>query len=203
MFSCDALCQPYCHTCQSRFIWLPPTLVSPRAMITPSDLVRLPLLWRVAAVFAAVYFTHSYVQARRKAAHKTPLASPPNPSWLFGILKLVVNNPHQAFIFETWAEEFGSVFRVSAPLGSSTVVLADPKAIAHFYAEETWTYVHTRLSRVGIEYLVRLCPLSSRFSSGLNACACIWCSSVVGCSGRKASPIKGMYACSPYDQIPT
>ena len=132
-------------------------------MIIPGDIVRPLPLWQVAAILVTIYFAHSYVQARRKAARETPLACPPSPSWLFGVRNLIANNLDSGAIYEAWAEEFGPVFRVPAPFGSTKVVLTDPKAIAHFYSEETWTYVQTRLSRVAIEGLVRPVPTIAPF----------------------------------------
>ncbi|EIW62267.1 cytochrome P450 [Trametes versicolor FP-101664 SS1] len=56
-------------------------------------------------------------------------------------------------LYEVWADKYGSVFSVPAPLGGTRVVLTDPKAIAHFYTHETFTYVQTKLARVAIENL--------------------------------------------------
>ncbi|TBU29145.1 cytochrome P450 [Dichomitus squalens] len=122
-------------------------------MVVLSDVVGPLPLWQAAAVLAAVCFAYSYIQTRRKVARATPLAGPPSPSWLFGVRHLVSNSPEAPAIYERWSEEFGSVYRIPAPLGSTQVVLTDPKAIAHFYSEETWTYVQTKLSRVAIEGL--------------------------------------------------
>jgi len=47
----------------------------------------------------------------------------------------------QGSIYEQWANEYGLVFGVPTTLGGNKIVLlCDPKAIAHFYAKETWTY---------------------------------------------------------------
>ncbi len=122
-------------------------------MIIPADIVSSLPLWQAAAVLAAVYFAQRFVRAHRKAARETPLACPPRQSWLFGIRNLIAN-PDSGSIYEAWIDEYGSVYRVPAPLGSTRVILTDPKAIAHFYSVETWTYVQTKLARVAIEGLV-------------------------------------------------
>jgi hypothetical protein len=38
-----------------------------------------------------------------------------------------------AAIQEAWANEYGSAFSRPMPFGKNTVVITDPKAIAHFY----------------------------------------------------------------------
>ncbi|PIL36501.1 cytochrome P450 [Ganoderma sinense ZZ0214-1] len=123
-------------------------------MIIPADIVSPLPLWQVAAVLLAVYFAHSALRARRKAARETPLGCPPRQSWLFGVRKLFANNPDAGSLYEAWIDQYGSVYRVPAPLGRTQVVLTDPKAIAHFYSVETWTYVQTKLARVAIEGLL-------------------------------------------------
>ena len=124
-------------------------------MIIPADVLRPLPVWQLVGVLVLVYIANGFLQSRRKATRETPLASPPRPSWLFGAHQGLMNNPDIAAIYEAWIEEYGSVFRIPAAFGSNRVILADPKAIAHFYSEETWTYVQTRLSRVAIEGLVR------------------------------------------------
>ncbi|OJA14524.1 hypothetical protein AZE42_12948 [Rhizopogon vesiculosus] len=57
-------------------------------------------------------------------------------------------------MYERWAEEYGVAYNIPTILGRSAIVLCDPKAIAHFYARETWTYVHTPLSLTSLEDLV-------------------------------------------------
>ena len=69
-----------------------------------------------------------------------------------------MNNPDASSMYEAWVHQFGTVFKIPAPMGDTRVILTDPKAIAHFYSVETWTYVQTRLSRVAIENLVRALP---------------------------------------------
>lgn len=164
-------------------------------MIIPADVV-LPLsLWQLAAVVTAVYFARNFVLARRKAARETPLGCPPRQSWLFGIRNLIAGNPDAGSIYEAWIDEYGSVYRVPAPLGSTRVVITDPKAIAHFYSVETWTYVQTKLARVAIEGLVRCTTSCSRFIKG-EALTFVdrarWCCSwAVDCFGPKESPTRG------------
>ncbi|KAI0368462.1 cytochrome P450 [Pilatotrama ljubarskyi] len=121
-------------------------------MIIPPDIQQVSALY-VALILAAAYLVYMFGQSYRKRSRATPLAGPPSPSWLFGISRVAANNPEGAALYDEWAEQYGPVFRVPAPLGSTRVVLMDPKAVAHFYSLETFTYVQTALSRVAIENL--------------------------------------------------
>ena len=123
-------------------------------MILPQEVQSVPL-WQLVAACGAAYAAFSLVRSYRRNARATHLSGPPSPSWLFGVTKLVLNNPDAPSIYEAWVEQYGPIFRAPAPLGSDRVILTDPKAITHFYTSETWTYVQTKLSRVAIEGLVR------------------------------------------------
>ncbi|KAG6375250.1 cytochrome P450 [Boletus reticuloceps] len=50
-----------------------------------------------------------------------------------------------------WADEYGAAYEAPATLGRRRVILYDPKAIAHFHAKQTWTYVRTPLSKTAFE----------------------------------------------------
>lgn len=73
---------------------------------------------------------------------------------MFGALKEVTNKLDADSVYEKWVAEYGAVFRIPAPLGSTCVVLADPQAISHFYSLETWTYVNNNLLKTVIKGLV-------------------------------------------------
>ncbi|KIJ57883.1 hypothetical protein HYDPIDRAFT_120221 [Hydnomerulius pinastri MD-312] len=60
-------------------------------------------------------------------------------------------------MYEAWAEEYGVVYEVPSTLGKTRVVLCDPKAIAHFYARETRTYIQTPVTKAALEHGVSLC----------------------------------------------
>lgn len=112
---------------------------------TGMDFLQLVSPWYVFPSLGIVYTASRYVRALPLATLETPLSGPSRTSWLFGALKEVTNSMEADIIYEKWLAEYGSVFRIPGPLGSTCVVLADPQAISHFYSHETWTYVNNTL----------------------------------------------------------
>ncbi|KAF8838205.1 cytochrome P450 [Paxillus ammoniavirescens] len=112
---------------------------------------------RLRAVDAALALTALWailtaVRAARRRLKTTQLRGPPNPSLLYGVGKDVAEATDSgALMYEAWAEEYGVVYQVPSTLGQTKIVLTDPRAIAHFYARETWTYVLTPLSKALFE----------------------------------------------------
>jgi hypothetical protein len=90
----------------------------------------------------------------RHSTAYTPLSGPAPHSFFFGSRKLVVTASDPGLLYEKWAEQHGSVYRIQDALGTSSVVLTDPRAIAHFYERETVGYVHSSASKRGFEGLV-------------------------------------------------
>ncbi|KAF4600491.1 hypothetical protein EYR38_005120 [Pleurotus pulmonarius] len=105
-----------------------------------------PDSWRGACV---VSYAISKLLRRRSSA-TTPLLSPPSPSWLLGASKMLASSDDEMRLYEEWANKYGRVYRVPGPLGSSRIVLCDPKAVASFYSKETFTYVRSALGRIFI-----------------------------------------------------
>lgn len=147
----------------------------------------LPTVGVVNALGALIglWVVYAIAQHMRRRAHCTPLASPPNPSFLFGIGRSLFKHPDPAVVYEQWAEKYGSVFRIPATLGYSRVVLCDPKAIQHFYSHETFLYQQTTLTKQSIESLVRI--LTYLLVGRGRAC----CRSGGVCCGRKGKATRG------------
>ncbi|KAI8984875.1 cytochrome P450 [Trametes punicea] len=126
---------------------------------TSSMLIDIPLDIRpvstgiLVLLAIAIYLLYKLGQLFLKPVRTTPLAGPPSPSWLFGIREASGNSNDAVALYEAWADQYGAVYRVPAAFGSTRVILTDPKAIAHFYSLETFTYVHTKLYRVAIEHM--------------------------------------------------
>ncbi|KIK89943.1 hypothetical protein PAXRUDRAFT_685575 [Paxillus rubicundulus Ve08.2h10] len=105
-----------------------------------------------AVTVAALWAVLTIVRAARRKLKTTQLRGPPNPSLLYGVGKATAESSDSGgLMYETWAQEYGVVYQVPSTLGQSKIVLADPRAIAHFYARETWTYVLTPLSKALFE----------------------------------------------------
>jgi len=56
--------------------------------------------------------------------------------------------------FERWANEYGSVFKVTTGLGRSSVMLCDPKAVVHFYSKDDFIYSRLPFSKTIFQNLV-------------------------------------------------
>ncbi|KAH9853307.1 cytochrome P450 [Lenzites betulinus] len=121
-------------------------------MIISPDLQSFSI-WNAGLIIGAVYVLYNIARSFTRRSNATRLAGPPRPSWLFGVSKIVGNSANTSAMYEQWAQQYGSVFIIPAPLGGTRVILTDAKAIAHFYSLETFTYVQTKLSRVAIENL--------------------------------------------------
>ncbi|KAF7976119.1 hypothetical protein HWV62_7559 [Athelia sp. TMB] len=93
--------------------------------------------------------------SRRRRSRETPLNGPASLSWFFGVSK-VINEAggDSSLMFEKWAGEYGSVYRIPTLLGGTQLVLCDPKAIAHYYSKETYGYVLTGFSRMLVETMI-------------------------------------------------
>ncbi|KIJ12884.1 hypothetical protein PAXINDRAFT_14245 [Paxillus involutus ATCC 200175] len=108
--------------------------------------VKIDTSLRVLDVVAASVFTWSLsrlARSVRRRARATCLKGPPSESFIFGFPEVLMAAPDGPEVYEAWASQYGPVFQVPSLLGTSRIVLCDPKAIAHFYARDTTTYVVT------------------------------------------------------------
>ena len=111
----------------------------------------------VLIVASTLFFLHKAFRkvTSRSGVPTTPLRGPPSPNWLFGVHRDIVRAKDPGAVWENWQREYGLVYATPAPLGETRIALFDPKALAHFYARETWTYVNPRISKMIIENMVR------------------------------------------------
>jgi hypothetical protein len=109
----------------------------------------------VSILVASGYIGYALFRHFRRP-RSTRLKGPPTTgrNFLFGVLPDILKAPYPGALYEGWAAQFGSVFSVPAPLGSKTLVLTDPKAIAHFSARETYGYVQTPRAKHFLEKLI-------------------------------------------------
>lgn len=102
----------------------------------------------------SIWLLTKIVKHVRRSIHATPLRGPPSQSFVFGAQRQILESNDHSALYEKWAAEYGSVFSVPGAFGRRRVVLCDPKAVAHFYARETFVYVQTVLVRTAVENLV-------------------------------------------------
>ncbi|KAG0695669.1 cytochrome P450 [Suillus ampliporus] len=121
---------------------------------SPSSLwttVRSVGAFNVACSFAALWAFVKVLKAFRWRLKTTQLRGPPRSSFVYGVSNDLVSSQDSAAVYERWAKEYGVVYMIPNILGQTKVVLCDPKAIAHFYARDTWIYVQTPLSLAILE----------------------------------------------------
>ncbi|KAI9456893.1 cytochrome P450 [Boletus coccyginus] len=104
-----------------------------------------------AVASAAVWTLLRFLRTSRQQPRTTQLRGPPGESFLYGVGKRTLDPDGASAAYEGWAQEYGPVFTVPSTLGSNRIVLCDPKAIAHFYSKDTWTYVQTPLVKKLLE----------------------------------------------------
>ncbi|KIJ59409.1 hypothetical protein HYDPIDRAFT_140642 [Hydnomerulius pinastri MD-312] len=107
-----------------------------------------------ACALAALYALVKAIHIARRRLKTTSLRGPASPSFVFGVGKKLVPATEAAVQYEAWAEEYGAVYEIPSTLGQRRIVLCDPRAIAHFYARETWTYVLTPFDMIVTEIIV-------------------------------------------------
>jgi len=100
-----------------------------------------------AVASAAVWTLFRWLRTSRGQLRTTQLRGPPSESFLYGVGKRTLDPDDAGAAYEEWAQEYGPVFTVPSTLGGDRVVLCDPKAIAHFYSKDTWTYIQTPLTK--------------------------------------------------------
>ncbi|KAF8622442.1 hypothetical protein AX15_007025 [Amanita polypyramis BW_CC] len=68
------------------------------------------------------------------------LKGPPNTSFLLGRTSELINSTDRGSIYERWTKDYGLVFKTPSALGGFRVLFCDPKAAAHIYTKDTFTY---------------------------------------------------------------
>ena len=94
-----------------------------------------------AAVIVVIWALYATILAARRKIKTTGLRGPPRTNLIYGASKDLFKSSDTGSIFEQWAKEYGPAYEIPTTLGGNKIVLCDPKAIAHYYARETWTYV--------------------------------------------------------------
>ncbi|KAG9309820.1 cytochrome P450 [Chiua virens] len=104
----------------------------------------------VVACTAAFAFL-KLIRMSRRRVRTYRLKGPPNPSFVYGAGKIVLEGDDQGTVYESWAKEYGAVFEMPTALGSHRIVLYDLKALAHFHSKDTWTYAKAPIIKKSLE----------------------------------------------------
>ncbi|KAF9032821.1 cytochrome P450 [Hymenopellis radicata] len=104
-------------------------------------------------LLVACFLFYKLVRSLSRRSKTTPLFGPARESIIFGASTVLREAPDASLFYEKWASQYGPVYSVPAPFGTSKTMLHDPKAITHFYAREGFGYNKTKLSREFIETL--------------------------------------------------
>ncbi|KAG2151472.1 cytochrome P450 [Suillus clintonianus] len=115
--------------------------------------------------FVALWTSVNAIRALRWRFKTTQLRGPPRTSFLYGVSNDLVSSKDSAAMYEHWAKEYGVAYMIPAVLGQTRIVLSDPRAIAHFYARESWTYVQTPLTLALLESVAGRGIMSSQGES--------------------------------------
>ncbi|EIW75879.1 cytochrome P450 [Coniophora puteana RWD-64-598 SS2] len=91
----------------------------------------------------SVFILLRLARAAKRRFTATKLRGPPSENWFFGVGDEVLRAPDSSALYEEWEQAYGSVYQIPSTLGTHRVVLCDPRAISHFYAKDTTTYVRT------------------------------------------------------------
>ncbi|KAG1882704.1 cytochrome P450 [Suillus subluteus] len=113
--------------------------------------VRSVGVFNVAGSFVALWAFIKVLRGLRWRLKTTQLRGPPRTSFIYGVSHDLASSEDSGRMYERWATEYGVAYMIPSVLGQTRIVLCDPRAIAHFYARETWTYVQTPLSLAFLE----------------------------------------------------
>ncbi|KAJ6625075.1 cytochrome P450 [Mycena sp. CBHHK59/15] len=110
----------------------------------------------VDAGFIFVSLSVCYIIVRRFVlrSRTTRLKGPSTNNFLFGMMPVLMDAHDAGAVYEEWAHAYGPVFAVPSFLGGRRIVIADPKAIAHFFSKETYGYIQTPPSKRFLEKMI-------------------------------------------------
>lgn len=101
-----------------------------------------------------VYLGRLLILVRHQKTKTSRLSGPSRNNWLFGAQRYLSNSDDVGLEFAKWAAEYGPVYEIPTALGYSRIILTDPKAIAHFCARDTFTYIRGKHMKRMIDLLL-------------------------------------------------
>ncbi|KIK17283.1 hypothetical protein PISMIDRAFT_685401, partial [Pisolithus microcarpus 441] len=95
----------------------------------------------IAVGLAAVWAFHTAFQATGKKSKTTKLRGPKSNDLFFGVSGEVFRSAGMGGMYEAWAKEYGVAYEIPMICGERRTQICDPRAAAHFFSKNTWSYV--------------------------------------------------------------
>ncbi|KAA1478646.1 cytochrome P450 [Dentipellis sp. KUC8613] len=102
------------------------------------------------------YALYTLVRALRRRLHTTRLRGPPRSTFLGGPAARLYTREtgFSGRVFEEWAERYGGAYVLPGKMRRDSIVLCDPRAVAHVYAKDTYGYTQRAASKAASERLL-------------------------------------------------
>ncbi|KAK2464514.1 hypothetical protein APHAL10511_003493 [Amanita phalloides] len=93
----------------------------------------------VASIFTLLVVVPIY-RSRRQGLGTSRLQGPRSESFIFGNTKKIFPSANLSLVYRDWERLYGPVYEIPTGIGSSHIVLSDPKAFSHIFSKDTTTY---------------------------------------------------------------
>ena len=77
----------------------------------------------------------------------TKFRGPPSTSFLFGVTKDHFKSPDVGGMYANWEKTYGPVYEMPSGLGSTILIVQDPKAITDLFSKDTTTYHQSKFTK--------------------------------------------------------
>jgi hypothetical protein len=128
------------------------------------DLGAKPNMMIAILTLVVLAFYRSYRRPRT-----TKFRGPPSKSFLFGVTKDLFNSPDLGGIYESWEKTYGPVYEIPSSLGSTILVLQDPKAITDLFSKDTTTYHQHRFVKALFKSIMMVSFFDGSCKADLNS----------------------------------
>ncbi|KAI6100332.1 cytochrome P450 [Pisolithus sp. B1] len=126
------------------------------------DHVRSAFIADIAVGLATVWALRTAFQATGKKSRTTKLRGPKSNNLLFGVSKELFESPDIGGMFEAWSKEYGVAYEIPMICGEKRIALCDPRAVAHLFSKDTWTYFGMKSLKEFVAQRVRRIPAQRR-----------------------------------------
>ena len=112
------------------------------SILDPRDLLANPNVMIVILALVVLAIYRSYRRPRT-----TRLRGPPRKGFFFGVAEDIFNSLDLSGMYRNWEKTYGPVYEMPSSLGSTILVLQDPKAITDLFSKDTATYHQNKLAK--------------------------------------------------------